>query len=259
RPKTRVQFRQGAENISGGLVDQYLPIGFGQRVAVVAPQRVRRIGFYQDLASGVRANHPDAAVFLLLLDERPEEVTEVQRSVDAEVLFSTFDEPAARHVQVADMALERAKRLAEQGRDVVLFVDSLSRLARASHASTPVGGKLMSSAVDIAALQCVRKIFGAARCIEEGGSLTMFATLLSGSSFDEVLAEDILGAANGIIQLDASLAQRDMHPAIALWESSTGARENFLSSEELAAVKSRRGALAGDVKEDLSSAINQLD
>tara|TARA_B100000530_G_scaffold312640_1_gene240426 strand:- start:783 stop:1985 length:1203 start_codon:yes stop_codon:yes gene_type:complete len=259
RPTTPIQFVHGSDNVSATLVDQYLPIGFGQRVAVVAPQRVRRLNFYQDLVSGIRFNHPKAVVFLLLLDERPEEVTEVQRSVDAEVLFSTFDEPAARHVQVADMALERAKRLAEQGRDVVLFVDSLSRLARASHASTPVGGKLMSSVVDIAALQCVRKIFGAARCIEEGGSLTMFGTLLSGSEFDEVLAEDILGAANGVIHMDAALAQMDMHPAIALWESSTSARENFLSTEELEAVKARRGTLKGDAKEDLSQAIKQID
>ena len=175
--------------------------------------------------------------------------------MNAEVLFSTFDEPAARHVQVTDMALERAKRMAEQGEDVVLFVDSLSRLARASHASTPAGGKLMSSSVDISALQCVRKVFGAARTLEEGGSLTIFATLLTGSTFDDVVAEDVLAAANGELHLDPALAQRGLHPALNLWESSTAARESFLSKADLDAVKALRSALKGEAQVDLEEAI----
>ena len=192
---------------------------------------------------------------MLLLDERPEEVTALSRSVEAEVIYSTFDEPASRHVQVTDMALERAKRMAEKGDDVVLFVDSLSRLARASHAANPAGGKMMNSLVDIAALQCVRRVFGAARCLEEGGSLTLFATLLVGSAFDEVVAEDLLAAANGVVRMDDGLANREHHPALDLWGSSTGARENFLTDAELSAVKTRRRGLEGDAKRDLESAI----
>ncbi|MEC9391553.1 MAG: transcription termination factor Rho [Myxococcota bacterium] len=255
RPLSRIQFTNGVENVTARLMDSYLPMGFGQRVAVVAPPRTERFAFFKDLIHGIRSNHPSAKVLVLLLDERPEEVTALTRSVDAEVLYSTFDEPAARHVQVTDMALERAKRMAESGNDVVLFVDSLSRLARASHAANPAGGKMMNSLVDIAALQCVRRVFGAARCLEEGGSLTLFATLLVGSTFDEVVAEDLLVAANGVIRLDDELANREHHPALDLWGSSTGARENFLSGEELDAVKTRRRGLKGDAKQDLEKAI----
>jgi transcription termination factor Rho len=259
RPRTRIQFTNGVENVTARLVDMYLPVGFGQRVAVVAPSRIERISLFKDLIRGIRANHPHAEVLLLLLDERPEEVTEVQRSVNADVLFSTFDEPAARHLQVTEMAIERAKRMAEQGSDVVLFVDSLSRLARAVHAGAPAGGQLMSSLVDISALQCVRRVFGAARCLEEGGSLTIFATLLLGSSFDEVIAEDLLVAANGVLRIDGDLARREQHPALDLWESSTSARENFLTVQELEAVKARRRNLKGDAAADIAAAIDAKD
>jgi transcription termination factor Rho len=259
RPATQIQFTNGVDNVTARLMDNYLPVGFGQRVAVVAPPRTDRIQLFKDLIHGIRSNHPQAVVLVLLLDERPEEVTELQRNVEAEVLFSTFDEPASRHVQVTDMALERAKRMAEKGDDVVLFVDSLSRLARAAHASTPAGGKLMSSLVDIAALQCARKVFGAARCLEEGGSLTLFATLLSGSSFDDVVAEDLIAAANGVLRIDMDLAQREHHPALDLWASSTGARENFLSGKKLDAVKARRRDLQGDAQTDLTAAIESTN
>lgn len=255
RPLSRIQFTNGVANVTARLVDSYLPMGFGQRVAVVAPPRIDRIALFKDLIHGIRSNHPDAKVIVLLLDERPEEVTALQRSVESEVLFSTFDEPAGRHVQVTDMAIERAKRMAEQGHDVVLFVDSLSRLARAAHASSPAGGKMMNSLVDITALQCVRRVFGAARCLEEGGSLTLFATLLMGSTFDEVVAEDLMTAANGVIRMNGDLANREHHPAVDLWGSSTGARENFLSDTELDAVKARRRGLEGDAQRDLESAI----
>ncbi len=255
RPENRIQFTNGVDNVTARLMDNYLPMGFGQRVAVLAPPRAERIRLFKDLIHGIRSNHPDAEVLVLLLDERPEEVTELQRNVEAEVLFSTFDEPSSRHVQVTDMAIERAKRMAEQGSDVVLFVDSLSRLARAAHAASPAGGKMMNSLVDIAALQCVRRVFGAARCLEEGGSLTLFATLLSGSTFDDVVAEDLLGAANGVLRLDVDLADREHHPALDLWGSRTGARENFLSDPELDAVKARRRDLQGDAPQDLAAAI----
>jgi transcription termination factor Rho len=259
RPTDRIQFTNGVANVTADLMDRYLPVGFGQRVAVLASPRTSRMGLYQDLIAGIRSNHPKAQVLVLLLDERPEEVTEVQRTMNAEVLYSTFDEPAARHVQVTDMALERAKRMAEQGEDVVLFVDSLSRLARASHASTPAGGKLMNATVDISALQFVRKVFGAARMLEEGGSLTIFATLLTGSIFDDVVSEDVIAAANGVLHMDPELAQRGFHPALNLWESSTGARENFLSEAELLAVKTLRAGLKGDPKGDLEAAIQPTD
>jgi len=259
RPTDRIQFTNGVSNVTANLMDRYLPVGFGQRVAVLAAPRSDRMELFKDLIAGICSNHPDAQVLVLLLDERPEEVTEVQRSMNAEVLYSTFDEPAARHVQVTDMALERAKRMAEQGQDVVLFVDSLSRLARASHASTPAGGKLMNAAVDISALQFVRKVFGAARMLEEGGSLTIFATLLTGSTFDDVVAEDVIAAANGVLHIDAELSQRGLHPALNLWESSTGARENFLSEAELENVKTLRAGLKGDAKSDLEAAIQETD
>jgi len=259
RPLSRIQFTNGIDNLTARIMDNYLPMGFGQRVAVVAPPRTDRIALFRDLIHGIRSNHPQAHVLVLLLDERPEEVTELRRNVEAEVLFSTFDEPAVRHVQVTDMALERAKRMAEQGTDVVLFVDSLSRLARAAHASSPAGGKMMNSLVDITALQCVRKVFGAARCLEEGGSLTLFATLLVGSTFDEVVAEDLLGAANGVIRMNVDLAVREHHPAVDLWESSTAARENFLSDSELDAVKARRRDLQGDAQRDLEIAIESTN
>lgn len=259
RPRERIQFTNGVANVTAGLMDRYLPVGFGQRVAVMAPARLNRMSLYKDLINGIRSNHPHAILLVLLLDERPEEVTEVQRTINAEILFSTFDEPAVRHVQVTDMAIERAKRIAEQGEDVVLFVDSLSRLARASHASTPAGGKLMNASVDISALQCVRKVFGAARTLEEGGSLTIFATFLTGSTFDDVVAEDVIGAANGVLRLESELALRGLHPALNLWESSTAARENFLSEDELAAVKTLRSGLKGEPREDLEQAMQATE
>lgn len=259
RPQTRIQFTNGVENVTARLMDRYLPVGFGQRVAVVAPSRTERITLFKDLIHGVRSNHPHAEVLVLLLDERPEEVTEVQRNVDAEVLFSTFDEPTSRHLQVTEMALERVKRMAEQGSDVVLFVDSLSRLARAVHVGAPAGGQLMSGQVDISALQCVRRVFGAARCLEEGGSLTIFATLLSGSSFDEVVSEDLLVAANGVLLMDGDLARREQYPALDLWKSTTSARENFLTAQELEAVKVRRRTLKGDAEADIVAAIEAED
>jgi len=259
RAEKRIQFTNGVGNIAARLVDHYLPIGFGQRVAVVAPPRTDRLSLYSDLVHGIRSNHPDAVVLMLLLDERPEEVTEVRRKVDAEVLFSTFDEPTERHVQVTDMAVERAKRMAEQGQDVVLFVDSLSRLARASHSSTPAGGKLMGSLVDISALQCVRRVFGAARCLEEGGSLTLFATLLSGSAFDDVVTEDLIAAANVVIRVDKSLEEAGHHPAFDLRQSRTHARESYLSQAEQDVVNALRTALSGDVNKDLAQAISAID
>ena len=259
RPETKIQFTNGIDNLTARLMDHYLPVGFGQRVAVLASPQTNRLALFADLIHGIRSNHPEAVILMLLLDERPEEVTEIQRTVEGEVLYSTFDEPAERHVQVTDMAVERAKRMAEQGQDVVLFVDSLSRLARASHATTPAGGKLMNSLVDISALQCVRRVFGAARCLEEGGSLTLFGTLMSRSGFDAVVAEDLLAAANGVIRMDDGLESDERHPAFDLRASRTSATENFLSGAEIDAVKALRTALGGNPSEDMDTAISAID
>jgi transcription termination factor Rho len=197
-------------------------------------------------------------LIVLLIDERPEEVTAVQRELDAEVLFSTFDEPAARHVQVADMALERAKRQVEEGKDVILFLDSLSRLVRAAHASTPAGGKLMGGTVDTAALQVARRVFGAARALEEGGSLTMFATLLTGTSarFDEVLLEDLHCASNAVISLDPDEARRGTYPALNLFESTTRGQQYLLDAAAAERIQEARGSLTGDCKADLQAAFS---
>jgi len=243
------------------LLDVYVPIGFGQRISVQAPPRAGRTRIIRELAQAVRHTQPEAEVIVLLIDERPEEVTAVQRELDAEVLFSTFDEPSARHVQVADMALERAKRMVEQGKDVVLFLDSLSRLARAAHASTPSGGKLMGGTVDTAALQCARRIFGAARALEEGGSLTMFATMLTGTMarFDEILLEDLHGASNAVIRLDPGEARRGIYPAVDLFESTTRGKEYLLSDADAAALEDVRGKLTGDCKTDLETARSALN
>jgi transcription termination factor Rho len=240
------------------LIDAYVPIGFGQRIAVHAPPRAGRTRIIRELAKAARQTQPEAELIVLLIDERPEEVTAVQRELDAEVLFSTFDEPAARHVQVADMALERAKRQVEEGKDVILFLDSLSRLVRAAHASTPAGGKLMGGTVDTAALQVARRIFGAARALEEGGSLTMFATLLTGTSagFDEVLLEDLHCASNAVIALDPEEARRGTYPALNLFESTTRGQEYLLDAAAAKRIHDARGRLTGDCKADLQAAFS---
>ncbi len=255
-PNRRLQLDGLSEATAARLIDRYLPLGFGQRVAVHAPPRAGRSRFYRELARSVRQAEPEAVVIVLLIDERPEEVTAMQRELDAEVLFSTFDEAAVRHVQVVDMALERAKRLVEHGRDVVVFLDSLSRLARAAHASTPAGGKLMGGTVDTAALQCARRVFGAARCVEEGGSLTMFATVLTdtGSRFDEILLEDLHGAANAEIHFDAEAARKGVYPALNLFESRCRGREYLLNEAEVAGIVGLRESLTGDCIVDVDNA-----
>lgn len=259
-PNRRLRLDQLPEATTARLLERYLPIGFGQRVAVYAPPRLSRGRLFRELVLAVRRSEPDTMIIVILIDERPEEVTAMQRELDAEVLFSTFDEPAPRHVQVVDMALERAKRLVEHGRDVVVFLDSMSRLARAAHASTPAGGKLMGGAVDTAALHCARRVFGAARAVEEGGSLTMFATVLTetGSRFDEVLIEDLSGAANAEIRFDAERARRGEEPAVDLFQSSCRGRDYLLNSVELSEVTAVRAGLTGDCGVDVRLAQNTI-
>ena len=217
------------------VVDLIAPLGFGQRALIVAPPRAGKTILLQRLARAVARNHPDAQLMVLLVDERPEEVTDMERSIDGEVIASTFDECAARHVQVADMFLEKAKRLVEGGADVVVLLDSLTRLARASNAETPGHGRVMSGGIDANALQRPRRFFGSARAIEGGGSLTILATALveTGSRMDDVIFEEFKGTGNLEIVLDRRLADRRLFPAIDVQRSGTRMEERLVTPEQL--------------------------
>jgi transcription termination factor Rho len=217
------------------VVDLIAPLGFGQRALIVAPPRAGKTILLQRLARAVARNHPDARLMVLLVDERPEEVTDMERSIDGEVIASTFDECAARHVQVADMFLEKAKRLVEGGADVVVLLDSLTRLARASNAEMPSHGRVMSGGIDANALQRPRRFFGSARAVEGGGSLTILATALveTGSRMDDVIFEEFKGTGNLEIVLDRRLADRRLFPAIDVQRSGTRMEERLVTPEQL--------------------------
>ena len=205
------------------VIELVSPIGFGQRALIVAPPRTGKTVMLQEIAASVAANHPEAALLVLLIDERPEEVTDMARSVRGEVISSTFDEPATRHVQVAEMVMEKAKRLVEQGRDVVILLDSITRLARAYNTVVPSSGKVLTGGVDANALQRPKRFFGAARNIEGGGSLTIIATALidTGSRMDEVIFEEFKGTGNAEIVLDRKLADKRIYPSIDIQKSGT--------------------------------------
>jgi transcription termination factor Rho len=210
------------------------PIGFGQRALLVASPKSGKTVMMQHIAHAISANHPDAVLIVLLVDERPEEVTEMQRSVRGEVVASTFDEPAVRHVQVAEMVIEKAKRLVEMKRDVIILLDSITRLARAYNTVVPSSGKVLSGGVDANALQRPKRFFGAARNIEEGGSLTIIATALieTGSRMDDLIYEEFKGTGNMEVHLERRLAERRVYPAINLNKSGTR-REELLIKPEL--------------------------
>ena len=211
------------------------PIGKGQRGLIVAPPRTGKTMLLQNIANSITANHPEVYLIVLLIDERPEEVTDMQRSVKGEVISSTFDEPAQRHVQVAEMVIEKAKRLVEHKKDVVILLDSITRLARAYNTVVPPSGKVLSGGVDSNALQRPKRFFGAARNIEEGGSLTIIATALidTGSRMDEVIFEEFKGTGNMEIHLDRKLADRRVFPAIDIQKSGTRKEELLLAKEDL--------------------------
>ncbi|MDY4163282.1 MAG: transcription termination factor Rho, partial [Sutterella sp.] len=215
--------------------DMIAPIGKGQRALIVAPPKSGKTVLMQHIAHAITSNHPDCTLFVLLIDERPEEVTEMQRSVRAEVVASTFDEPAARHVQVAEMVIEKAKRLAESKRDVVILLDSITRLARAYNTVIPSSGKVLTGGVDANALQRPKRIFGAARNLEEGGSLTIIGTALidTGSRMDDVIYEEFKGTGNNEIHLERRLAEKRVYPAINLNRSSTRREELLLKPDVL--------------------------
>lgn len=223
------------ENITGRIIDLISPIGKGQRALIVAPPKSGKTVLMQNIAHAITANNPDVYLIVLLVDERPEEVTEMQRSVQGEVVSSTFDEPATRHVHVAEMVIEHAKRLVELKKDVVILLDSITRLARAYNNVVPSSGKVLTGGVDANALQRPKRFFGAARNIEEGGSLTIIATALidTGSRMDEVIFEEFKGTGNCEIQLDRRLYEKRVFPAIALNKSGTRREELLLPNDIL--------------------------
>lgn len=222
-----------AGNISTRVVDMFAPIGKGQRALIVAPPKTGKTILLKDIANAIAANHPDTYIIMLLIDERPEEVTDMARSVNAEVIASTFDEPAERHVKIAGIVLEKAKRLVESGHDVVIMLDSITRLARAYNTVSPASGKILSGGVDANALQRPKRFFGAARNIENGGSLTIIATALTetSSKMDEVIFEEFKGTGNMELQLDRKLSNKRIFPAVDIVASSTR-RDDLLLSEE---------------------------
>ena len=223
------------DNLSARVIDLVTPLGKGQRGLIVAPPRTGKTMLLQTIANSVTTNHPETTLIVLLIDERPEEVTDMQRSVNGEVISSTFDEPPTRHVQVADMVIEKAKRLVEHKRDVVILLDSITRLARAHNAVVPPSGKILSGGIDSNALQRPKRFFGAARNIEEGGSLTIIATALidTGSRMDDVIFEEFKGTGNSEIHLDRRLSDKRLFPAIDLQRSGTRKEELLISKEDL--------------------------
>jgi len=237
-PNERMQLEQGngsTEDLTARIIDMIAPIGKGQRGLIVSPPKAGKTMLLQNIAASIVANHADVDLIVLLIDERPEEVTEMERTVRGEVVSSTFDEPATRHVQVAEMVIEKAKRLTEHKRDVVILLDSITRLARAYNTVVPSSGKVLTGGVDANALQRPKRFFGAARNIEEGGSLTIIATALvdTGSKMDEVIYEEFKGTGNLEIHLDRRISEKRVFPAININRSGTRKEELLTSPEEL--------------------------
>ena len=234
-PNRRIHLERKDEDLSCRVIDLLSPIGFGQRGLIVAPPKAGKTILLQKIANAIHENTPEATLIVLLIDERPEEVTDMEENVDAEVIASTFDEPADRHVQVADMVLEKARRLVEHRKDVVILLDSITRLARAHNVVIPHSGKILSGGVDANALQKPKRFFGAARNIDGGGSLTIIATALieTGSRMDEVIFEEFKGTGNMELVLDRRISDRRIYPAIDVQRTSTRKEELLLDQEEL--------------------------
>ncbi len=244
-PKERYILETAPDEISMRIMDLITPLGKGQRALIVAPPYSGKTVVMQKVANSITTNSPDTITIILLIDERPEEVTDMERSVRAEVISSTFDEPAERHIQVAEIVLEKAKRLVEHKKDVVVLLDSITRLARAYNTIAPHSGKILTGGVDSSALHKPKRFFGAARCVEEGGSLTIIATSLidTGSRMDEVIFEEFKGTGNMELQLDRNLFQRRIYPAIDIKRSNTRKEELLLDPDELKKVWLLRKAL----------------
>ncbi|HUP92371.1 MAG TPA: transcription termination factor Rho, partial [Solimonas sp.] len=234
-PDKRFNLETTREELTTRLMDLIAPIGKGQRGLIISPPKAGKTMLLQNIATSITSNHPDVYLIVLLVDERPEEVTDMQRTVRGEVIASTFDEPATRHVQVAEMVIEKAKRLVEHKRDVVILLDSITRLARAYNTVAPSSGKVLSGGVDANALQKPKRFFGAARNIEEGGSLTIIATALvdTGSKMDEVIYEEFKGTGNSEIHLERRISEKRVFPAININRSGTRKEELMMDPAEL--------------------------
>jgi transcription termination factor Rho len=234
-PQQRIILETVPSEVEMRIMDLLTPIGKGQRGLIVAPPRTGKTVLLQKIANAVTQNHPEIYLIVLLIDERPEEVTDMQRSVKGEVISSTFDEPASRHIQVAEMVIEKAKRMVEYGKDVTILLDSITRLGRAYNTEAPHSGKILTGGIDASALQKPKRFFGAARNIEEGGSLTILATALidTGSRMDEVIFEEFKGTGNMELHLDRRLLERRIFPAIDIQRSGTRKEELLLDPEEL--------------------------
>ena len=237
-PDERMRLERGngsSEDLTARIIDLVAPIGKGQRGLIVSPPKTGKTVMLQQIAHSITANHPECILIVLLIDERPEEVTEMQRSVRGEVVSSTFDEPATRHIQAAEIVIEKAKRLVEHKRDVVILLDSITRLARAYNTVAPASGKVLTGGVDSNALQRPKRFYGAARNIEEGGSITILATALieTGSKMDEVIYEEFKGTGNLEIHLDRRIAEKRVYPSIIINRSSTRREELLTDPAEL--------------------------
>jgi transcription termination factor Rho len=248
-PRKRLVLETEADELSTRVVDLFTPIGMGQRGLIVSPPRAGKTVLLQKIALALKKNHPECYLIVLLIDERPEEVTDMVRTVSgptAEVVASTFDEPSSEHIHVSDIALEKAKRLVEGGRDVVILLDSITRLARAHNTEAPSGGKLLSGGLDSNAMQKPKRFFGAARCVEEGGSLTILATALidTGSRMDEVIFEEFKGTGNMELHLDRRLVDKRVWPAIDINRSGTRKEELLMHPDEVERVRTLRRVLA---------------
>ena len=246
--------------ISSRMLDLICPIGFGQRGLIVAPPKAGKTSLLKEIANGITTNHPDAELIILLIDERPEEVTDIERTVNAEVVYSTFDQLQENHIKISELVLERALRLVEDGRDVIILMDSLTRLARAYNLTIPPSGRTLSGGIDPAAFYRPKKFFGSARNIEEGGSLTILATALveTGSRMDDVIYEEFKGTGNSEIHLSRELAERRVFPAIDVKRSGTRKEEMLLSKEIIDVIWKVRHSIKGDGLETSEQLVKQL-
>ena len=259
-PEKQMVLETTRGRIASRMLDLICPIGFGQRGLIVAPPKAGKTSLLKEIAHGITTNYPEAELIILLIDERPEEVTDIERTVDAEVVYSTFDQLPENHIKISELVLERALRLVEDGRDVIILMDSLTRLARAYNLTIPPSGRTLSGGIDPAALYRPKKFFGSARNIEEGGSLTILATALveTGSRMDDVIYEEFKGTGNSEIHLSRELAERRVFPAIDVKRSGTRKEDMLLSQETLEAIWKVRHAIKGDGLETSEQLVKQL-
>ena len=259
-PEKQMVLETTRGRIASRMLDLICPIGFGQRGLIVAPPKAGKTSLLKEIANGITTNYPEAELIILLIDERPEEVTDIERTVDAEVVYSTFDQLPENHIKISELVLERALRLVEDGRDVIILMDSLTRLARAYNLTIPPSGRTLSGGIDPAALYRPKEFFGSARNIEEGGSLTILATALveTGSRMDDVIYEEFKGTGNSEIHLSRELAERRVFPAIDVKRSGTRKEDMLLSQETLEAIWKVRHAIKGDGLETSEQLVKQL-